>query len=200
MTVGHIRRRKEEKRTDLLTSSHPSPLLPPRKSSPFAGKKKQVRTEKGGPSITDEGLKSARLRRPNHAELRANHLVSIYYFLNQLLCQRKPGFYSPPTRDGAARSLISRHPHHIAAAACVYLCSRVPNLSIYVCARVFVAQDALRLSTIQAHTHTHHRPQITSRISILGKAQDLRKVPTEGGCMITSSRRYTNALSPAMQQ
>lgn len=66
------------------------------------------------------------------------------------------------TRNGEVQSLISRHPQHTAAAACVYLCGRVlrvHNLSIYVCVSVCVtestAQDALRLSPFQPPVHTH---------------------------------------------
>lgn len=168
----------------------------------------------GASLITVERLDGGKFRaqRPNHTELNANRLFSIYYFFNQLLCclLKKSQVLFSPTRDGAVRSLISRHPHHIAAAACVYLCSCVQwvhNLSIYVCVSVCVrestAQDALRLSEFQPPVHTHaphHWPQITSRIWILGKAQDLQKVPTVGGCMITSRRLHKKALSFTKQQ
>lgn len=123
--------------------------------------------------ITVERLNSGKCRpqRPNHVELNANRLFSIYYFFNQLLCclLKKAKFYFPPTRDGAVQSLISRHPHHIVAAACVYLCACVQwvhNLSIYVCVSVCVrestAQDAVRLSMFQPPVHTHTPPPTTN--------------------------------------
>lgn len=156
------------------------------------------------------GSAEPRGKTTQNSTLTVSFLFIISLTSSSAVRSKKPSFIFPLTRDGAVDSLISRHPHHIVAAACVYLCAcvrRVHNLSIYVCVSVCVrestAQDAVHLSVFQppVHTHTpHHRPQITSRIWILGKAQDLQKVPTVGGCLITSSRLDKNALSFVKKQ
>lgn len=156
-TIGHMGRRKEEKRTDLLTLKHPSPNWPPSVT------KSEEREQKGmiTTSLITETIQWEELRgqTTQNSTLTISFLFTIPLSGSSAACLKKAEFYfSRPETDP------SGFPHPTAAAACMYLRAfvrRIHNLSIYVCVSVCVKRIRSagcppfeRFPVPCAHTHT----------------------------------------------
>lgn len=151
---------------------------------------------------------------PNHVKLNANRKFSIYYFFNRILCCLLNFFFFLsqvlffPTIEGTVRSLISRHPQHTAAAACVYLCACVQwvhNLSIYVCVSVYVRVHSTGCPAFERVptpcAHTPQPPTTNYKLNLnFGKGPRFTESSHSRGMPDRFQQAEQNALSFMKQQ
>ena len=132
--------KEREKDRPLNLSTNPSPDTEGKKREEKGPKKRKTKgvSDQCTPDNSGE-TKWWEVQSPRGQTAQSSTLTIPFLFIipsNQLLCcllKKGQVLFSPDQRP-TVRPLISRHPHHAAAAACVYLCVCVfMRVCVYVC-------------------------------------------------------------------